>query len=68
MLVPWQSLNRLHQSTAQHKKGEERKQHRLATEEERAVTSREFSAYEGPFDMMTSFRYLGRVISAEDDD
>ena len=68
MLVPWQSLNRLHQSTVQQKKGEERKQQRLATEEERAVTSRALIAYDGSLVMVTSFNYLGRVISAEDDD
>ena len=37
-------------------------------EEERAVTSRAFSAYGRPLEMVTSFRYPGRVISAADDD
>ena len=35
-------------------------------EEERAVTSRAFSAYGHPLEMVTSFRYLGRVILAAD--
>ena len=37
-------------------------------EEERAVTSRAFSAYGHPLEMVTSFRYLGRVILAADND
>ena len=40
----------------------------MEEEEERAVTSRDFSYYGQPLDMVTSFRYLGRVISAADDD
>ena len=56
----------MHQRTVQCKKGEERKQQRLAKEEERAFTSRAFSAYGCPLEMVTSFKYLGRVISAED--
>ena len=32
------------------------------------VTSRAFSAYGCPLEMVTSFRYLGRVISAADED
>ena len=45
----------------------ERKQRQLAAEEERALTSRAFSAYDHPLNMVTYFRYLGRVISAADD-
>ena len=48
MLMPWRSLNGIHRRTAQFRKGMERKLWRLALEEERAVTSREFSAYGGP--------------------
>ena len=43
------------------------KQQQLAEEEERAVTSRTFSAYGRPLEMVTSFRYLGRVILTADD-
>ena len=43
------------------------KQQQLAEEEERAVTSRTFSAYGRPLEMVTSFRYLGRVILAADE-
>ena len=40
----------------------------MAEKEGRSVTSREFSAYGHPLEMVTSFRYLGRVILAEDDE
>ena len=40
----------------------------MVGEEEKAVTSREFSAYRRLLEMMTSFKYLGRVISVADDD
>ena len=36
----------------------------MAAEEERVVTSRAFSAYGIPLETVTSFRCLGRVISA----
>ena len=68
MLVSWSSLNGVHRCTAQCKKGAERKRHILTSEEERTVTSRAFSTYGLPLEMVTSFRYLGRVIWAEDDD
>ena len=40
----------------------------MSEEEERAVTSRDFSAYGHPLEMVTSFKYLGRVISAKYND
>ena len=49
-------------------KGVECKRRQLALEEERAVNSRAFSPYGRPLEMMTSLRYLGRVILAADDD
>ena len=39
----------------------------MAEKEEREVASRAFSAYEHPLEMVTSFKHLGRVISAADD-
>ena len=36
--------------------------------EARAVISRAFSTYGLPLEMVPSFKYLGRVISAADDD
>ena len=58
----------MHWQTARCKKGAERKWRRLAEEEEKEVTSREFSAYGIPLEMVTSFRYLGRVILASNED
>ena len=40
----------------------------MVEEEETAITSRAFSAYGIPLGMVTSFRYLERVILATDDD
>ena len=68
MLVPWMSLNVLHNGTAQCKKGGDRKRRILAADEARGVTSREFSAYRFSLDMVTSFKYLGGVLSVADDD
>ena len=36
--------------------------------EKRKVTARAFSAYGRPLEMVNSFKFLGRVISATDDD
>ena len=68
MMVPWQDLNRMHRRTTQFKKGMEQKRWRLSAEEERAVTYRAFSMYGRPLEMVNSFKYLGQVISAVDDD
>ena len=54
--------------TAQCKIRSERKLRSLLAEEEQAITSRKFSAYRHPLEMVNSFRYLGRVISAADED
>ena len=40
----------------------------MAAKEERAVNFRVFSAYRHPLEMMNSFRYLGLVISAADEE
>ena len=50
------------------KKGAERKQRKLAAEEANEVTSTAFSAYGLPLEMVKSFKYLGRVLSAADND
>ena len=57
----------MHGRTAQCNKGAEIKRRRLLVEEERGVTSRVFSAYGHPLYIVTSFRYLGRMILAVDD-
>ena len=48
MLVLWKSLNGIHTRTSQCTRGTERKRRRLAAEEEREVTARNFSAYGRP--------------------
>ena len=40
----------------------------MAENEARAVTLRQFSAYGLPLKMVTSFKYLGRVILVADDE
>ena len=40
----------------------------MEAEEAREATTRKFSAYGTPLEMVTSFKYLGRVLSAADDD
>ena len=68
ILVPWKSLNGTHICTPYFTLGAEQKRRRLAAEEEREVTARAFSAYGCPLEMVTSFRYLGRVILEADED
>ena len=54
--------------TAHCTQGAERDRQQLAAEEEREVTDRDFSIYRRPLEMVTSFKYLGRVISVTDND
>ena len=68
MLVPWMSLNGTHWLTSQCKRVVERNRWRLAAEENMEVIARAFSTYGRPLEMVNSFLYLGRVISAADDD
>ena len=65
ILVPWSALNGMHQCIAQLKQVEEQKRQKSEAEEEREVTVRALSAYRCYLDMVTSFRYLGWVISVE---
>ena len=65
-MVPWKVLNGTHRRMTQCTWGAERKRRRLAAEEEREVITRAFSAYGRPLEMMTSFKYLGRLILATD--
>ena len=50
------------------KKGAERKQWKLAAEEANEFTSTAFSAYGLTLEMVTSFKYLGIVLSAADNE
>ena len=64
MFVLRKSLNGWHLATAFFQRGEESKWHRLAEEEARVGTELEITIYGIPLSPVTSFKYLGRVISA----
>ena len=50
------------------RRGTERKQRRLAETETREKSEREFHAYRKPMEAVSEFRYLGRLLTATDDD
>ena len=64
MLVPRRVLNGRQPGT----KGAERKRRRLAEAEARESTERVFEAYGALLKTVTEFKYLGRVLTANDDD
>ena len=66
--VPRKALNGRHLGTAQCKKGAERKRRRLAEKETRENLERAFHAYGKPMEAVSEFRYLGRLLTATDDD
>ena len=68
MLVPWRALNGRHHATGMCRKGAERKRRRMAEVELRDSTERAFEAYGKPIETVTKFKYLGRVMTAGDDD
>ena len=68
IMVPRQALNRRHRGTAQCKKGAEQKRLRLAEAETRESLERAFGAYREPIKNFLAFKYLGRVLTASEDD
>ena len=66
MLLTWAVLNVCHPNTAQCAKGAEQKQPRLSAEEIRASTKGTFQAYGPPLTLMSSFKYLGQILIASD--
>ena len=66
MLVPWKFLNGQHVITAQCDEGVERKIRWFAAEEMRDNMVRAFQDYSRPNKTVTSFKYLGRIITALD--
>ena len=66
--VPSKALNGRHLGTAQCKKGAERKRRRLAEKETWENSERVFHAYGKPMEAVLEFRYLGRLLTATDDD
>ena len=67
MQIPRKELNGRHLGTAQCAKGAERKQRRLAETEMRENLERAFHAYGQPMEAVTEFWYLGRLLTATDD-
>ena len=61
-------MNGRHPDKAQCKKGAERKIQRLAEAETRESLERDFEAYEEPIKNVLTFKYMGRVLTAGDDD
>ena len=67
MLVPWRALNGRHHATAMCRKGAEQKRRRMAEAELRDSTERSFEAYGKPLETVATFKYLGRVMTAGDE-
>ena len=67
MFVPQKALNGRHLTTALYRQGMERNWSRLAEEEEQEGTERALTSYGVYLSQVTSFKYLGRVLAAEDD-
>ena len=68
MLVPWRSLNRRHKNTAMCRNGAERNRRQLAEKEIRESTETAFEVYGKQLNTVPSFKYLGRILTAGDDD
>ena len=68
MLVPWRTLNGKHQDTAMCRSGVERNRQRLAETELRESTEMAFEAYGKQLEAVPSFKYLGRIMTAWEDD
>ena len=68
MLVPWRSLNRRHKDSAMCQSGADKKRRRDTEAEIRESAERAFEAYGGQLESVSRFTYLGRVMTAGDDD
>ena len=68
MLVPWRSLNGRHKDTEMCRSGAVKKRRRDTETEIQESTERAFDAYGGQLEAVDSFTYLGRVMTAGDDD
>ena len=68
MLVPWRSLNGRHKDTAMCRSGSDKKWRQDTKAEIRESAERAFKAYGGQLEAVDSFTYLGRVMTAGDDD
>ena len=68
MFVPQKTLNGRHLTTALCRQGMGRKWRNLAEEEAWEGTERALTAYRVPLSQVTSFKYLGIVLVAEDNE
>ena len=68
MFVAQKSLNGRHLATDSSQRGMERKWCRLVEEEARSRTDMKLTAYGVPLSQFTSFKYLGRVLAAEENE
>ena len=59
-------MNGKHTNTDQCAKGAEWKRRRMAAEEMRESAARDFQACGMPLDTVTSFKYLGHILTASD--
>ena len=66
--VPRKALNGRHLGTAQCAKGLERNIRRMAETETRENPEQAFKAYGEPMEAVSEFRYLGRLLTATDND
>ena len=65
--VSRRALNERHLGTNQCRTGAERKIRRLAAAEGEAATERAFHAYGKRMQLVTEFRYLGRILTSTDE-
>ena len=68
MMFPWRDMNRRHLATSQCTMGAERKRRWLAEEELQESSEKVFQVYCNPLENFTVFKYLGRVMTAVDED
>ena len=68
MLVPWRSLNGHHKNTAICRSWADRKRWRLAEAEVRESEEMAFEVYGKQLQSVPSFQYLGRTMTAGDND
>ena len=68
MMVPWRTLNGKHHNTAMCRSRAERKRRRLAETELQESTEMAFEAYRKQLEAVPNFKYLGRIMTAGDDD
>ena len=68
IMVPWRALNSRQPDVSQYARGAERKRRLLAEEELRDSLERSLEACGVPLENVTTFRYMGRVLTAGDDD